>query len=73
MTPYKDFFKRAIDIVVSGGTLLVLALPEAAVSIWLHFANKEAGAFFYHERPASMANYQSGQIQDHDRRTQRKR
>ncbi len=51
MKPYRDFFKRAIDIVASGGALLVLGLPLAAVTVWLHFANKGAGAFFFQERP----------------------
>lgn len=51
MKPYRDFFKRAIDIVASGSALLVLSLPLAAVTIWLHFANKGAGAFFFQERP----------------------
>lgn len=51
MKPYRDFFKRAIDIVVSGCALLVLVAPLAAVTVWLHFANKGAGAFFFQERP----------------------
>ena len=51
MNLYKSFFKRAIDIVASGGALVVLALPLAAVAVWLHFANKGAGAFFFQERP----------------------
>lgn len=51
MKPYRDFFKRAIDIVASGGALLVLSVPLAAVTIWLHYANKGAGAFFLQERP----------------------
>lgn len=51
MKPYRDFFKRGIDIVVSGCALLVLALPLAAVTVWLHFANKGAGAFFFQKRP----------------------
>lgn len=51
MKPYHDFFKRAIDVVASGGALLVLSVPLAAVTIWLHFANKGAGAFFFQERP----------------------
>lgn len=51
MKPYRDFLKRTIDIVASGGTLLVLAVPLAAVTVWLHFANKGAGAFFFQERP----------------------
>lgn len=48
---YKHFFKRGIDIVASGGALLILALPLAAITVWLHFANKGAGAFFFQERP----------------------
>ena len=51
MKPYRDFFKRAIDIAASGSALLVLAVPLAAVTTWLHFANKGAGAFFFQERP----------------------
>lgn len=51
MKPYRDFFKRAIDITASGGALLVLAVPLAAVTAWLHFANKGAGVFFFQERP----------------------
>lgn len=48
---YRKFFKRAIDVAASGGALVVLALPLAAVTAWLHFANKGAGAFFFQERP----------------------
>ena len=51
MNLYKSFFKRTIDIVASGTALVVLALPLAAVAVWLHFANKGAGAFFFQERP----------------------
>ncbi len=51
MKPYKNFFKRAIDIAVSGSALLVLSVPLAVVTLWLHFANKGAGAFFFQERP----------------------
>ncbi len=51
MNLYRIFFKRAIDITASGCALLVLAVPLAAVTVWLHFANKGAGAFFLQERP----------------------
>lgn len=51
MKPYRDFFKRAIDILASGSALLVLSVPLVAVTIWLYFANKGAGAFFFQERP----------------------
>ena len=48
---YRKFFKRVIDIVASGCVLLLLSPVLAAVAIWLHFANKGAGAFFLQERP----------------------
>lgn len=51
MKIYRDFFKRAIDISASGGALLILSVPLAVVTIWLHFANKGAGVFFFQERP----------------------
>ncbi len=55
MSLYKSFFKRAIDVMASSGALLVLAVPLAAVTVWLHFANKGAGAFFFQERPGKNA------------------
>lgn len=55
MNLYKHFFKRAIDVTVSGTALLVLAVPLAAVTVWLHFANKGTGAFFFQERPGKNA------------------
>ena len=48
---YKAFFKRFFDVILSGCALLVLALPLAIITLWLHFANKGAGAFFFQERP----------------------
>ncbi len=51
MRLYRRFIKRAIDITASGCALLVLAVPLAAVTVWLHFASKGAGAFFLQERP----------------------
>lgn len=51
MKPYRKFFKRAIDVTASGCALIALAIPLAAVTAWLHFANKGAGAFFFQERP----------------------
>lgn len=51
LKPYRDFFKRAIDVTTSGCALLVLSLPLAAITIWLHLANKGAGAFFTQARP----------------------
>lgn len=51
MNTYRSFFKRIIDVSASGVALLVLSLPLAVITIWLHFANKGAGAFFHQERP----------------------
>ncbi len=51
MKIYRNFFKRAIDIAASGSALLLLAGPLAVITVWLHFANKGAGAFFTQERP----------------------
>ena len=51
MNLYKSIFKRVIDVAASGSALLVLSVPLTAVTIWLHFANKGAGAFFLQERP----------------------
>lgn len=51
MKPYKSFFKRAIDITASGGCLLLFSPFLAIVTVWLHFANKGAGAFFFQDRP----------------------
>jgi lipopolysaccharide/colanic/teichoic acid biosynthesis glycosyltransferase len=48
---YKHFFKRFLDIVFSGLALLCLSPVLIVVTIWLHFANKGAGAFFLHPRP----------------------
>lgn len=51
MKLYKRFFKRTFDIVASGGALLILSPLIGVTSLWLHFANKGAGAFFFQERP----------------------
>ena len=51
MNLYQHYFKRGFDVLASGGALLVLSVPLVAVTIWLHFANKGAGAFFLQERP----------------------
>lgn len=55
MKLYKSFFKRAIDVTASGCGLLVLSPVLAVVTVWLHFANKGAGIFFFQERPGKNA------------------
>lgn len=48
---YKHFFKRLIDLCIAFIALSILFIPLAIITIWLHFANKGAGAFFFQERP----------------------
>lgn len=48
---YKNFFKRIFDFTISLLALLCLGPILLVVTIWLHFANKGAGAFFKQERP----------------------
>ncbi len=52
---YKHFFKRFIDFWLSFIALICLSPFFLAVTIWLHFANKGAGAFFLQERPGKKA------------------
>lgn len=48
---YKLFFKRFIDIILSGFALVILSPIILILWIWLTFANKGAGAFFIQKRP----------------------
>ena len=48
---YAHFFKRVFDFFISLIALLVLSPILIVIIIWLHFANKGAGAFFLQERP----------------------
>lgn len=48
---YKHFFKRIFDILISGIALLCIGWLLILIVIFLHFANKGAGVFFFQERP----------------------
>lgn len=48
---YKHFFKRLLDILLSFLALMCLSPIFLVLIIWLHFANKGAGVFFYQDRP----------------------
>lgn len=48
---YKHFFKRVIDFTIVLLALLVIWPVLLVITVWLHFANKGAGAFFTQERP----------------------
>lgn len=52
---YKHFFKRLFDFIISLIALIVIFPILLVITIWLHFANKGAGAFFYQERPGKDA------------------
>ena len=52
---YKHFFKRFFDFWIALIALIVLSPILLVVTIWLHFANKGAGAFFFQERPGKNA------------------
>lgn len=48
---YRHFFKRVIDFIVVFCALSILWPILLLITLWLHFANKGAGAFFLQERP----------------------
>ena len=48
---YRNYLKRAIDFVLSLLALICLSPILLVVTVWLHFANKGAGTFFFQERP----------------------
>ena len=48
---YKNFVKRFIDFWIALIALICLSPLLLIITVWLHFANKGAGAFFLQERP----------------------
>lgn len=48
---YKHFFKRFFDFWIALIALVCISPILIVIAIWLHFANKGAGAFFFQERP----------------------
>lgn len=48
---YKHFFKRLFDFCIALIALLLIGWFLIIIAIWLQFANKGAGAFFFQERP----------------------
>lgn len=48
---YKHLFKRLIDFCIAFITLSILFIPLVIITLWLYFANKGAGVFFFQERP----------------------
>lgn len=52
---YRRFSKRIFDFCAALCGLMVIWPLLAVVAVWLHFANKGAGAFFKQERPGKDA------------------
>ena len=52
---YKHFFKRLIDFTLALLALLCIGWFLLLVALFLHFANKRAGAFFMQDRPGKDA------------------
>ena len=52
---YKNFFKRFLDFWISLIVLILISPILLVITIWLYFANKGAGAFFFQERPGKDA------------------
>lgn len=48
---YEKYIKRLLDFSIVLVTLLIIWPILLIITIWLHFANKGAGAFFTQERP----------------------
>ncbi len=52
---YRDYLKRFFDFSISLIALTCISPILLVVTIWLHFANKGSGAFFFQERPGKDA------------------
>lgn len=52
---YKNYIKRLLSLSIAFVALLCIGWLIIIVAIWLHFANKGAGAFFLQERPGKDA------------------
>lgn len=52
---YAHFLKRFFDFTISLVAIIVLSPLLLIVTVWLHFANKSAGAFFTQDRPGKDA------------------
>ena len=48
---YTHFLKRLLDFLLVSFVLLLIWPILLLITLWLHFANKGAGAFFFQERP----------------------
>ena len=51
MKIYRDCIKRVLGFCIALVAIICLSPLLLVVTVWLHFANKSAGAFFFQERP----------------------
>ena len=52
---YRHFFKRFLDFWIALIVFICISPLLMAMTIWLHFANKGTGVFFFQERPGKDA------------------
>ena len=52
---YRDYIKRLLGFTIALVAIICLSPLLLVVTVWLHFANKGAGAFFFQERPGKDA------------------
>ena len=52
---YKHYLKRILGFTIALFSLILVGWLLAIIALWLHFANKGAGAFFFQERPGKDA------------------
>ena len=52
---YRNYIKRVLGFSIALIALVCLSPLLLVVTVWLHFANKGAGAFFFQERPGKDA------------------
>jgi len=52
---YRDYIKRILGFTIALIAVICLSPLLLVVTVWLHFANKGAGAFFLQERPGKDA------------------
>lgn len=52
---YRHFFKRFFDFWIALIAIICVSPMLVVMTIWLHFANKGAGALFFQERPGKDA------------------
>ncbi len=52
---YKNYLKRLLDFIIALMAIICISPLLFVVIVWLHFANKGAGVFFFQDRPGKDA------------------